>query len=571
MKIQLSDATKVKAALQKVDEEEYFDAACLFAQVDGYESLLNQIGCFCMLGDYSYASACCRRLFARYIFTHNCAADVRRLGYDAEMVTHMFDNRLPVEFYRRDDKRISADETLLGSFFWPPDGDDDDFDFDEFFSEDDEPEAEPPHKSEFFATDSEQYLQNVHMRMADAFRSGKLELGGQLQQQFLSRPSRYAHQLEMQLFMCYLQHDWQTGVKFARAMLDIRRPSQRAMSMALETLFMAGDCEKDVDALLRRIPDLEQEVPCNALLMCAVQISANMFGCNDITMTLTDLLYDHCVDMGCSAFNLCARVYFNSKDHVRAKEAVLLALDAAPWDGVSRTLLNYINSGQSYRLEAPRLMGDIMRRYDIPLELTAFAQVQLLNAAQTEQPLQDMICYIDCLLASCCTCLLTNNSQRFTEQALILSTVLSLLPDDPSPAWDSFVRYGLCPFLPESTITAVFLRRLIDSGYRGRTFVSVMRGYYALDLGKLYVTDEKFLSAMPLAASVRSVDMNRLQKAFCVLDNTLDVHAESVTERSLAFAMLAIAYKSFATSHEASFFADEERTLYEQYLTLTDV
>ena len=24
---------------------------------------------------------------------------------------------------------------LLGSFFWPPDGDDDDFDFDEFFSE----------------------------------------------------------------------------------------------------------------------------------------------------------------------------------------------------------------------------------------------------------------------------------------------------------------------------------------------------------------------------------------------------------------------------------------------------
>ena len=55
MTIDLTDKVIMSAALDLVEKGEYFDALCLFARVDGYESLLNQIGCLCELRDVGYA------------------------------------------------------------------------------------------------------------------------------------------------------------------------------------------------------------------------------------------------------------------------------------------------------------------------------------------------------------------------------------------------------------------------------------------------------------------------------------------------------------------------------------
>lgn len=50
MKISIGDESLMNAAIHKVQEENILQALKLFAKVDSYESMLNQVGCLCEPG-----------------------------------------------------------------------------------------------------------------------------------------------------------------------------------------------------------------------------------------------------------------------------------------------------------------------------------------------------------------------------------------------------------------------------------------------------------------------------------------------------------------------------------------
>lgn len=220
MKILLDDDTYMTTALGLADKGEYFDALCIFARVDCYESMLNQIGCLCKLKNIGYANELYRILLSRYHFTHNCYSDLCSLGDAVEDVRYYFGNIAKGSLAQRSPGRANADEKLLG--YYSADGGDYDFDAEDFLSDavfdgDDDGDA---HESVFFDINSPQYFNNLRMRMDKAYMRGNYGEGKRLQREYMSIDTDYLPTLEMQLFVCVTEQNWQQGLPLALKLCD---------------------------------------------------------------------------------------------------------------------------------------------------------------------------------------------------------------------------------------------------------------------------------------------------------------------------------------------------------------
>ena len=102
--------------------------------------------------------------------------------------------------------------------------------------------------------------------------------------------------------------------------------------------------------------------------------------------------------------------------------------------------------------------------------------------------------------------------------------------------------------------------------------MSVGKGYYPLDLSKLTVTDEIFLNAFSLCATLRKVETKKLERNYLKIKKVLgeaqllDGEFSYARVHSLAYCLLATSYKDFAESQLANYFSESEQALYQQYL-----
>ena len=258
MKIKLDDKVIYSAAFSKVEEGEYFDALCLFARLNSYESLLNQIGCLCALRDVGYATELYRKLLSEYYFTHNCYTDVRKLGEATEIMSSY--NTFDKESSTPDSNKISAEESLLG--FYPLEfddfGDSDDF---ESLTEALEYTFRSSHKSVFYDVKTPEFYLNLCHRMERAYFDGNFVKGRELQRQFLSIDTDDADTLEMQLFLCLTEQQWERGVPYALRYAGIDNQTPRGMGACVHIFSHAGDDYKDtVELLLCKLSKYGEEI-----------------------------------------------------------------------------------------------------------------------------------------------------------------------------------------------------------------------------------------------------------------------------------------------------------------------
>lgn len=568
MKIAINAKTIMKAALKKVSEEEYFDALCLFSQVDSYESMLNQVACHAMLDYLGYANELYRKLLARYVFTHNCVADLMEMGKGVTVLLDYFYNDLGRAYCERDPAKVSADADLLGYYSW-----DDDMSADDEFGEIqelfDSMRSNASHESKFAEVGTKAYEEAVRERVLDAMMTANANVFRRQGRELLEMESDDPMTLELQLMLCYYKEDWAAGVKFAQRISRCSDASWRGLSMAAEVLHNADGDKEATKLLLDRLSDMGEEVP-DADMAMLVKISSRDLGYGETTLRLTDVLYSHYRDTGCSGLKLCARVYFNCNEIDDAREAVLTLLQAAPWDSAGRAMLNYINEGISMRFSDPILLNDIVGCFDMPEETALACSLRLLQQLQNGGKLRAEDLYkMEVQLKMCDLCIVTGKSDDFIKHSASLHAMIAAsVPEEEAP-FVTFLKECLLNVFPDVGLSKAFIAKLLDLGCADKVFVAYMDGLYALDLGKVsFRNDKRFCSAFAYCAALRKVDVRRVEKAYVSLRCKVDISGYS--ERSVAYAMLAIAYKTFPESRQSEFFIDEDAKLYQNYRALFD-
>ena len=570
MKITLDDKVIFSTAKSLVEEGEYFDALCLFARVNGYESMLNQIGCLCVLRDVGYATELYRKLLSKYYFTHNCYADVRKLGEATDIMSSF--NTFDKESSTPDPNKLSADESLLG--FYP-------MEFDEFGDSDYdsltevlEYTARSSRKNVFYDVKTPEFYLHLCQRMERAYFDGNFAKGRELQRQFMSVDTDDAATLEMQLFLCLTQQQWERGVSYALRYASLPDITARGMGVCVQILYRAGDDYKStIEQLLGRLTEYGEEIT-DIAMMDYVQISSSVLGYGEITLALTKILYGHYKEAGCTALSLCARTFYNCGATTEARDAILLLLRAVPWDGVASVYLTYFNKHINVALDGVATSNSLVRHFDVPTQLSVIAQYTLLKEIEQNNLIMDSANYslVKCMYKLCLGCIVKGDADRFFAEAHALSTVVNnVIPQDKDEFFD-FAKECLIGLLSEPTVNKDFLCKLIELGYRDKLLVSTSRGYYPLDLSHLTVPDNAFVEALGICATLRKVDIRRLERTYKQLKkafNASDFDNNVDTVRSLAYAMLALSYKRFAESDESAYFSEEEHALYGQYLSLT--
>lgn len=561
MTIPFDENNIMQVALDRVARREYFDALCLFTQVDSYESMLNQVACLCALEDNGYAAAAYRRLLALYGATHNCIADLLSMGdVFGNLFAYFNYDRKSVFAYRR--KKNNARGELLGYYYWLDMEDIEEEEEDDFDFQPHNPAQVHSGKSVFFDTKSDEYAQNVADRMLYNFMSGKFGVTQDLQKEFFSLRPKSTDLIEMQLLLATMSEKWQLAEEFALKLADRRDVSVKSLGIVAQTFCHTHTHLDVLEKVFKRIVEQCDDVNDDDL-MRYIMYSAKTFGYNDITLELTDALCSHYLDAACSCLLMCAWVYFNFGDYDSATDAMLLMRRAAPWDGLSATLSEYIKENNGQKLSDPHSMFGMLAPINVPKELAEWAYKKL-NDSDNLAIDKSNIHLLDCItrMSLCAAndeedvlafryCL---NLQRILEKATVADK-------------EEFFRLAKCYLVfPYGTrdITAVYIMQLIRLGCRDKVAVSVNKTPYLLDLSKAVHPDPRYGNVLAICAAFYKTEPPRIAKIFEKL-NSEGYIEPTTSDREIAYAILSIDYGKLADEEEAYFF-DEDRELYKRYI-----
>ena len=573
MKIEINDNARMRAGLDKVAEGKYFDALCLFARVDSYESMLNQIGCLVALHDNGYAVELYYRFLAKYYFTHNCYSDLNKIGYKVVELLAFFDKQLVSEEFFAD--KVSADVSLLGNFEEVADG----FDDEEFFDE----YEEYPTQSGWCDVRSTEYFFRKVQLIQDMTENGQFKKSHDIATELLEFESTDETVLEAQMLLCIAERKFDEGAKLAEKLaLQDNVTSYRAIAIAVGLLSNREESRDLLEKMVKRLIDLADDIEGGDLLEY-MELAEGVFASSDVLGKLAELTYARYKVLGCEALRSCARVFFNMGSQKTARSATLKLINALPWDSCASLLLRYIDSAIPTKLDKPITNLSLLRHADVPTQLGVIAQYQLIQRMQEalnnggECILHtDDYTLLDCIVSVCKSHAYRGNSDKFVNDATVLSTILTTFSPENNEEFYDFAKRQLCAFTPEAPINKDILFRLIQLGCRDKLLVNVQRSYYILDLSQLTNVDEDFLDAFSLCAVLRKVDPRRLQYHFAKVAAAVDLKEFQSSCSSkydyvhkLAYCLLALSYKSFAKSGLADYFGEGEEYLYLQYKSLT--
>ncbi|MCH5159222.1 MAG: hypothetical protein J1F66_00040 [Clostridiales bacterium] len=569
MTIEINNNVRMTAALDKVAEGKYFDALCLFARVDSYESVLNQIGCLCHLHDTGYAVELYRRLLAKYYFTHNLYRDLSRVSSQAVDLLGFFDSELDADAF--DENKISADGKLLGDF------EIDDFDDEEFLEEFEEPLRE----KSFCDIRSSEYFFRLVERLHDETEKGNLKNARTLTDELLEFNSNDETVLEGQMLLCLAERDFDRGAEYAERFAALEHSnSYRGIAVAVGILSATNKHNETLKNMLAQLIEFADEITDSDLIEY-VEIAESCFDNSELTGKLAEILYARHKDVGCEALRSCTRIFCNMGWKKQAKGAVLTLLNAVPWDSYAAVLLRYIDSDINVKLDKSFSNLTLLRHLDVPTQLAVISEYRLIQRIENEMAGgEECILHTDdynllhCIANVCKTHVYRGNSEKFVNDATVLATILfSFMPENAGEFYD-FAKQQLCSFMPEPPVQKDILLRLIKLGYCDRLLISANKTYYSLDLSKVTVFDEAFLDALSLCAVLRKVDARRLQRNYLKIKEIADVKevyddgdARYSLTHKLAYCLLAVTYKDFAKSQIAEYFGEGDDALYLDYLS----
>lgn len=569
MIIEFSDNSKMHAAISLANRRRYYDALCIFAQIESYESVLNQIACLVEMQDIGYAVDTYYYAKQTYGATHALYSDVVLLGGAVENLLRFCEpssgNALS------NDGSIHADRTLLVNVensdeedFSAPDLD---YAADTFLYDD--PTLSP---NNFYDVKSPRYFDSLRVNMEKCIMDGDEAGAKKYAKRILDLETDHLPTLETQISLTLYTEKHKKGLPYVERLSLVEGGSTAAIGGAIEIL-MRLNPRKHVD-LLKKLLHKASEIIDDILpydLEDYVYLATDYLHDAALAYKFAEVLYKNYKQVNLEALHVCACAFFNFGNKNLAKDAALSFLHAMPKNYYAKILVEYVlknmSDEQNEHLDiAPR----VLRHFAIPTAVSLYAHDRLyaLLDVQSQFVLTDeALFYLSVLMAHCKSLILTNRQKDYTKVVSFLRTLVAVCEFENVPQFLTFAKAQLLCTMPDQCMTETLIYRLINFGVQEKIDIGLPGSNYRLDFSQVNPTDALFSRAFSLCASLVRIDEPQIyaeayQKIAAALP--LDQKDENLVHK-LAFAMFCVCIKNFIEMPEAEFFAESDYTLYREW------
>lgn len=571
MVIEFNDKNLYQAALKAADEYEYHEALIIFAGIDSYESYLNQIGCLCCLSEVFYAADLYRIFKSRYFSTHNCYYDVKNLGdVTKNMLLFAETRKLSSAEIQGDNTKLYADKTLLATtYFRDSDERQTQPDFDYFGDLSSNFELIDYSNLNEFSIGTDAYYDYLRFSLEKAFLEGDEKTAARLSGKLLEVDTNHVPTIEAQISLCLFDEKYSKGVKYALKLADSEDCTTPGVCGAVEILLRAykPKYNEALRKLLNKALIMSDEVQVYDL-DDFVAVCLNKLIDVDMAYSFATLLYSSYRRGSIESLKKCAVAFHNYGDKTQAREAICELSRYAPYDFYATALLDFFNNSS---IDAKLTVSDRMfSHYSLPKTVARYLQCRFAEKFEKNDLTLDEndLNRLSALLSYCKTLLLEDKMDAFAQTGALVKSVLHTFTPQDNAQYIQFAKKELSLLMTDGCMSEAILALLIRAGCRDEIMVSMQDKYYYLDLSTLKIADEVFVNAFAICATMRAVDVDKLQKAYAALVEAVGVISEFDigTSRQVAFCMLAITYPTFTESGIRDNFAESEDALYKKYL-----
>lgn len=594
MKIELTDSTKLHSAISLADKRRFYDALCIFAQVETYESMLNRIACLCEIDDVPFAIDLYRQAKRKYGAEYAVSKDVRELGGSAEAVLDFCEasrqHAASTEGARRADKALLVEHD--------PDFDDDFSAPDLNYLADDDNFYDPYYASnKIFDIKSEDYFDFLRVNMERCFVEGDEAQAQKYAKRLLAVETDHLPTLEAQISLVLYLEKYKSGVAFAERLASVEGGSHAAVGGAIEILMRVNPKKHlaALDKLLQKALKMDDVTLFD--LEDYVYIASDMLHDYQMANSFAEMLYADFRFASLEALKMCACAFYNVGKIAEAKNAAISLLRVAPDDIFARILCDFLQYETEREQNAANADGQnvkipfefssrLIRHYFMPTKLTVYSQSRLIalfevktRNKQAESIVLDdkALLYLAVAIASCKSLMITNRRNDYYDMATFIRAVLYTYPPENSESFFAFAKEQLFAVMSDQCINEYLVARLIALGFAEDVYISLPNNrYYVLDLRNVCAegcgADEMFCYAFGVCSTLFEIKDTQVyidayreitQKVPCDPSDPMAVH-------KIAYAMLCSCKRGFEKSEEAEFFQNDEKKLYDDFKKLTE-
>lgn len=567
MKILLDADALMNAAIAKANEGNISQALKLFAKVNSYESLLNQVGCLSDLRDFTYAHSVYAKLLSKFFEQYDCMSDLFLTGDSAEPIRTYFRSEPTYARPVNNRNKRKAREELIcsyGALEIGPLGFQSEDDVDEYFRKFGNYLSEPPAQT-FFDVTSLEYFDEQYERLRKSFIRGDMTEYNVRKNNVLNFSNDNSYTLKMKMITCYVDDDYERGMQFVRRLLQLSDASQEALDTAAR--FLSGtenpEYKELLHSVLSRLTEFTEQTEYDNLHNY-LQLSLTNLRDDGLSLKFALSLFSSEEDLSVLSLRLCAVGLYNGGEIELSKQALREILTYMPDNAFALTLLDYISKDNA--VKPLHFLNSIGLPYDTPVETAAYCQTELsTRSTQDGAYFSDRIyTLIDLLYDAYRAAALSRNYERAHELSNCVIGAVARLNIRDVADYETFARAKLAEIIPEPSINAALLSKLIGTGFDKTVIVTVEDDTYILDLSSVKSTDSLFIEALSLCAILRKISVRALANAYKTLLGVWSGGAEVTREmvRQVAYCLLSLGYKGFSESKTADYFSDDDRALY---------
>lgn len=567
MRIEITDNTKMRTALSLAYKRSYFEALCLFAQVESYESALNQIACLAEMQDVGYAVDAYYYAKQKYGNTHAVYADICLLGDVAESIAIFCETNQRAAV--ANDGKLRADKALLAKFcklepeddFAAPDlnyaADSTYFDASVFSP------------NNFYDVKSTRYFDSLRINMEKCLMYGNEKQAKKYAKRLLEIKTDHLPTLEAQISLILYSEKFHKGLQYAKRLAQAEGGSHAAIGGAIDivTYLYSPKYFELLDRLLHKAAEVIEDITLFDL-EDYIYLSTSRLHNYQLANLFAEALYKNFRNASLEALHMCACAFYNCGNARLAKEASITLLRAVPKNTYARILAEYVREVPvGKNTLSMNLQARSIRHFCIPAEIALYAHDRLTPSLGLDDSTvinEAQLFYISVLVAYCKSLVLLNRRKEYSELIALLRAVLVAYDFQSTEAFLQFAKWQLIATMPDQCLNETLLYRLITLGVKEVLHVGLPTGYYKLDISGLDCCDEVFVRAFAICATLISVDEPRKYlKAYNDIFNTISIELQDETlPHKLAYALLRLCNKDFAEFPEAEFFAEGEDALY---------
>lgn len=563
MKINFDDNSKMNTALSLAERGRYADALLLFAQVNTYESLLNQIACLCGMEEDGYASDLYRQVKQKYGFTHAVYADAQSFGEVMSTVLNFCEpNR---DYACRLDGTLRADPTLLAKVSYTYETDFYDDEPFSFFSTQLYSSAES-----FYDVTDPKYIFSLRAEFEDAMLDGDDQAIKNLYKTVMAFNRSDQETLELQLALITVRQKFKgkAALAIAQKYAEINSSNVMANGAAVEIILQNGAHKHLIvlRKLVRKLLKNADDVP-------VTELAELTFLANDV---LTDAetaygfakaLFAKRDSLTLDDYKVCATAFFNQCDRALAKDAILTLNRYVPHDKYVKFWLDFVDNAP---YTTPFLqMGDkSTRHFFVPYGVMHFLNSSIGQKlfGETLSLDADAYRYVGVLFTYVKSLLISGENNKYQELCAYLRAMLHTIPPTDKQDFFDFATENLLTMVNDHMLNQTLITLLIELGFDKKVFVGLPESYQVVDFSEIPSDDQLLASSMGIALSITRVEVAQLVAAYNKLKPLVaDEEYSLALAHNMAYAMLQIAKPAFSQTEDADFFVESEHELYERY------